>query len=76
MALRDDILEGRTGFMCRPQDPQGIAPRGSAKYFDSLLYHDLDCSREGIREIAYKRHSWAKVAAISERVYRQVGVTS
>ncbi len=72
-ALREDILEGRTGLMCRPQDAADIA-RAIKQYFGSALYGDLERSRQDIREIANERHSWAKVAAISESVYRRVGV--
>ena len=67
-ALREDIIEGRTGFVCRPQDPPDLA-RTIARYFDSPLYANLDGARTMVRAHAIERHSWAKVAAITQAVY-------
>ena len=36
--LRQDIVEGRTGFVCRPQDSSDLA-RTIDKYFESELFH-------------------------------------
>jgi D-inositol-3-phosphate glycosyltransferase len=69
-ALRDDIVDGRTGFMCRPKDPEDLV-RAIGQYFASALYADLDHTRETVLAYARDRHSWAKVAAISEAVYRR-----
>ena len=73
-ALRDDIIEGRTGLMCRPGDPADIA-RAIRDYFSSSLFANLARAREDIRAVANERHSWANVAAISEKVYRRVSAT-
>jgi D-inositol-3-phosphate glycosyltransferase len=68
-ALREDVIEGRTGFVCRPRDPQDLA-RAIERYFDSPLYAELDQTHSKIRAHAMERHSWAKVAAVTEAVYR------
>ena len=70
-ALRDDIVEGRTGLVCRPRNPVDLS-RAIRQYFGGALYADLDAARQDIRNFANDRHSWAKVAAISETVYRRV----
>ncbi len=67
--LREDIVEGRTGFVCRPRDAQDLA-RAIARYFGSPLYADLDRARASVRAHAIERHSWAQVAAITESAYR------
>jgi D-inositol-3-phosphate glycosyltransferase len=68
-ALRDDVVEGRTGFVCRPQDPQDLAG-AIGRYFNDPLYTQLDRTRAMIRAHAIERHSWATVATITEAVYR------
>jgi D-inositol-3-phosphate glycosyltransferase len=68
-ALRDDVIEGRTGFVCRSRDPNDLAG-AIARYFDSPLYVHRDRTHPQIRAHAMERHSWATVAAITEAVYR------
>jgi glycosyltransferase involved in cell wall biosynthesis len=70
-ALRDDIVEGRTGFICRPRDSADLA-RTIALFFDSALFAQGNRSRQQIRDYANDRYSWARVAAITESVYRCV----
>lgn len=67
-ALRDDIVDGRTGFVCRPRDPQDLA-RTIERHFDSPLFANPDAARATIRAHAIERHSWATVAAITQAVY-------
>lgn len=71
-ALRDDIVEGRTGLLCRPRDPADLR-RAIAQYFAGKLYAEPERTRAAIRALANEQHSWAKVAAISELVYREAG---
>lgn len=68
-ALRDDIVEGRTGLLCRPHDAADLR-RAITEYFGGALHADPQRTRAGIRAHANERHSWAKVAAISEGTYR------
>jgi D-inositol-3-phosphate glycosyltransferase len=70
-SLRDDVAESRTGFMCRPQDPEDLA-RAIARYFGSELFRDLDHRREGIREHVESRHSWLTVAELTREVYAEL----
>jgi glycosyltransferase involved in cell wall biosynthesis len=69
-ALRDDIVEGRTGLICRPRDPADLA-RTIGAFFATPMFQQPDRTRRDIQEHANDRHSWAKVAAISETVYRR-----
>jgi D-inositol-3-phosphate glycosyltransferase len=67
-SLRQDIVEGQTGFLCRPQDPSHLA-NTIDKYFESELFHDLEARREEIKKSANERYSWNKVGAITASVY-------
>jgi len=70
-SLRDDIVEGGTGFLCRPKNPADLA--GTIRtYFSSDLYQNLKPRGTEIREWANARNSWAKVGEILNAVYRQV----
>ena len=67
-AMREDIIEGKTGFVCKPGDPEALA-RTIKEYFASELFSDLDGQRGAIREYAWNRHSWTKAAEITKSVY-------
>ena len=71
-SLREDIVEGETGFLCRPCDPAGLA-RTIETYFESDLFKSLSSRRQKIRDYAGKRHSWDAVAEMSRRVYAELG---
>jgi D-inositol-3-phosphate glycosyltransferase len=67
-SLRDDIVEGETGFLCKPRDPDALAA-ALLKYFASDLFRDLQQRREDIREYARLRHSWDAVANLTRNAY-------
>lgn len=69
-SIRDDIIEGKTGYVFKPGDPEDLA-RAIEKYFDSDLYGQLDKNRLQIRDYVAARHSWEEVGAISRDVYRE-----
>jgi glycosyltransferase involved in cell wall biosynthesis len=67
-SLRDDIVEGRTGFVFRPEDSVDLA-RAIEGYFASDLYRDLKSRRQEIRGYAEERHSWDVVGETTMSVY-------
>ncbi len=67
-SLREDIVEGRTGFLCRPADAVDLA-RAIELYFESPLYRRLDETRQDISEYAHQRYSWETVANATCSVY-------
>jgi len=67
-ALREEIVEGETGFVCAPVDASALAA-AIDRFFTSILFRELAARRASIRAYAAEQHSWAKVAAISRRVY-------
>jgi D-inositol-3-phosphate glycosyltransferase len=67
-SLKDDIVEGKTGFVFRPEDSEDLA-RTIERYFASDLYAELSQRRREIRDYATKRNSWDVVAQITLDVY-------
>jgi glycosyltransferase involved in cell wall biosynthesis len=70
-SLREDIIEGETGFLCNPGDPADLAAK-IEEYFSSDLYRSLESRRSQIREFANDRYSWTKVAEIVHGAYDQL----
>jgi glycosyltransferase involved in cell wall biosynthesis len=67
-SLKDDIVEGQTGFLFHPEDPDDLA-RAIERYFASDLYAQLASRRAQIRGYATARHSWDVVSDITTKVY-------
>jgi len=67
-SLKDDIVDGKTGFVFRPEDPDDLS-RVIEQYFSSDLYVDLNNRRTEIRELATQRNSWDNVSQITMNVY-------
>ncbi|MBV8275410.1 MAG: glycosyltransferase family 4 protein [Verrucomicrobia bacterium] len=67
-SLKEDIVEGRTGFVCRPRDPIGLA-KSIENYFSSELFHRLDTTRSQIVDFAADKYSWKRVGEITRAVY-------
>jgi D-inositol-3-phosphate glycosyltransferase len=70
-SLRDDIVEGETGFLCQPSDPADLA-RTIEAYFESNLFQNLSGRRQQIREYARGRHSWEVVGEMTRNVYEKL----
>jgi len=67
-SLEDDLVEGKTGFVFRPEDPAALA-RAIEEYFSSDLYANLNSRRREIRDYATERHSWDVVGQMTMSVY-------
>lgn len=70
-SFKEEIVEGRTGFVCRRGDPKDLAD-AIEKYFNSDLYRDLDKTRTEIKDHAGLHHSWAAVAELTRGAYTQL----
>jgi D-inositol-3-phosphate glycosyltransferase len=70
-SLRTDIIEGKTGYLCKPQDPSDLS-RVLRTYFASDLYGHLDRRRQEIKNWANQRHSWDTVSQTTCAVYEQI----
>jgi glycosyltransferase involved in cell wall biosynthesis len=70
-SFREEIVEGKTGFLCQPGDPADLA-NALETYFESDLYSELDTRRREIREYAYAHHSWDAVATLTRNAYAEL----
>jgi glycosyltransferase involved in cell wall biosynthesis len=70
-SLKDDIVEGRTGFVSIPRDAPALA-RAIERFFSSELYQGLNARRAEIRRFADERYSWTTVGEITKSVYQKV----
>jgi len=70
-SLKDEIVEGKTGFVFRPEDPVDLA-RTIERYFASDLFADLNSRRREIRDYATERHSWEVVGKVTQDVYARL----
>jgi len=67
-SFRDEIVEGKTGFLCKPNDPADLA-RAIDTYFESNLFRRLGETRRKIIEYAMSGYSWDTVAVKTCAVY-------
>jgi glycosyltransferase involved in cell wall biosynthesis len=67
-SLREELVEGRTGFLCKPRDPDDLAET-IEKYFESDLFKFLDPE---IRDLTDERHSWDVVGDTTRKVYEEL----
>ena len=70
-SFRDDVVEGRTGYLCKPCDSIDLAAT-IQKYFDSSLFKQLGVRRKDIRDYVASRHSWDVVGQVTRDVYSQL----
>jgi len=69
--LKEEIIEGQTGFLFKPQDSSDLASRVD-EYFKSELFRNLESRRAEIKAYANERYSWDKVAAVTTSVYSRL----
>lgn len=67
-SLKDEMIEGRTGFLFKPENPVDLA-KAIEKYFTSDLYRDLSRRRQEIRDYARQGHDWNIVGQTTVGVY-------
>ena len=70
-SLREEVIEGETGFVFKPCDSSDLTSV-IAKYFESELFRDIENRRARIKTYANDRYSWSKVAAITTAVYSEL----
>jgi glycosyltransferase involved in cell wall biosynthesis len=69
--FRDDVVDCKTGFLCRPSDTADLT-RAIERYFSSDLYRELDLRRPQIRDLVYQKHSWKVVGEMTRKIYQQI----
>jgi D-inositol-3-phosphate glycosyltransferase len=70
-SLKEEIIEGETGFLFKPQNSSDLA-RKIQDYFASQLFRNLETRRLEIRAYANERYSWHKIAATTITIYSRL----
>jgi len=70
-SFREDIIEGKTGYICKPEDHEDLA-KTIDQYFKSDLYLNLESNRKNIINYAHERYSWSNNARIIADTYRHL----
>lgn len=66
--LKEEIIEGETGFVFKPEDPSDLV-RVIETYFGSDLFANLAGHRRSIMDFAAERHSWDIVGQATKAIY-------
>jgi D-inositol-3-phosphate glycosyltransferase len=69
--LKDEIIQGETGFVFRPEDSTDLA-KVIESYFTSELFRNLVSRRQSIMDFALERHSWDIVGVATVRIYEEL----
>jgi D-inositol-3-phosphate glycosyltransferase len=70
-SFREEIVEGSTGFLCKPGDTAELT--GAIEtYFGSDLYKNLKVRRQEIKDYANAHHSWSAVADLTRNAYAEM----
>jgi glycosyltransferase involved in cell wall biosynthesis len=67
-SLKEEIVEGKTGFVFRAEDCDDLAAT-IERYFASDLFANLSARRPQIISYAIEQHSWDVVGQITMKVY-------
>lgn len=70
-SLREDVIEGETGFVFHPGDVLDLASKVRT-YFASHLFKDLEARSSKIREYGVERFSWTRNAEGTCAVYARL----
>ncbi|MEY4916997.1 MAG: hypothetical protein RL616_910 [Verrucomicrobiota bacterium] len=70
-SLKEDVIEGKTGFIFPPRDTKALA-QTIEKFFASDIYKNREQSRREIREHVLENNSWSKVARVTTEVYSKL----
>jgi D-inositol-3-phosphate glycosyltransferase len=70
-SFREEIVEGKTGFLCQPGDPAELA-KAIETYFASDLYKNLKVRRQDLKDYADANHSWNAVADLTRNAYAEM----
>jgi D-inositol-3-phosphate glycosyltransferase len=70
-SFREEIVEGSTGFLCKPGDPAELA-KTLETYFTSDLFKNLKIHRPELKDYANANHSWQAVAELTGKAYAKM----
>jgi len=66
--FRGDILDGETGFLCKPDDAGDMAAQ-IRRFFNSALFRQREETRARIQQLAENKYSWTNIGRQTYEVY-------
>jgi glycosyltransferase involved in cell wall biosynthesis len=70
-SFREDVIDGVTGFICKPNSAEDMA--GKLKiFFDSTLFQQREQTRAHIIEFAEQKYSWSNIGRQTYEVYTRI----
>jgi glycosyltransferase involved in cell wall biosynthesis len=70
-SFSEDIIDGKTGYICAPDNPKDLAEKIS-NFFSSYLFIKRDQTRNHIIEFAEKKYSWKDISKKTFNLYSEV----
>ena len=70
-SFREDIIEGKTGFICKADDPEDLATKINL-YFNCEEFNDLEKIRKEIIQYANENYAWDNIAEKTYAVYEKI----
>jgi glycosyltransferase involved in cell wall biosynthesis len=70
-SFHEDIVEGSTGYLCKPGDPADMA-RAIEAYFASDLFRNLRVRRQELKSYAHANYSWQAAAELTRKAYSEI----
>ena len=70
-SFREDIIDGVTGFICKPDDAEDMAEK-LRMFFNSDLFRQREQTRTHIIELAEQKYSWSNIGRQTYEVYAKV----
>jgi D-inositol-3-phosphate glycosyltransferase len=70
-SLREFIIDGKTGFLCKPEDPDDLAEKINI-YYNSHLFRNAEENREKIIGYANEKYSWGKIGGKTHDLYKSL----
>lgn len=70
-SLKENIIEGKTGYVCQAEDPKDLAEKIDL-YYHSDSFKNLEVTREKIIKYASVNHSWERTGEKTYVVYESL----
>lgn len=70
-SLKEFIDEGKTGFMCKPENPVDLAGKIEL-YFKSDLFKNLELNRDKIIKYSNEKYSWKVIGEKTCALYKKL----